>query len=198
MTAERIFLLLTVFFCVACSDNDYTGTDDTSENPVTIYDLFPDYNRYDNLYHVAGCIAMENITTGLIKEFPAEEAGLLIKVAEPEWKVPDKAPYLSNAYFGVIRLIMSNEICYKEAFEIFPNYFYYECLYYIEKAFELENISTKERKNFNVNEAERMLRNPNPDWKIPQNVPYVLDFSSSMGLHLYKISEICSYLCGNK
>lgn len=110
MKAERFLLLLGVLFCVACSDNNHTESDDTSGNPITIYDLFPDYNRYDNLYHVAGCIAMENITTGLIKEFPAEEAGLLIKTTEPEWKVPDNAPYLSNAYFGAIRLIMSNEV----------------------------------------------------------------------------------------
>ena len=192
MKAERILLLLAVLFCSACSTNDHTEPDDNPDNAITIYDLFPDYNRYDNLYHVAGCVAMENITTGQIKEFPAEEAGLLIKAAEPEWKIPDNAPYLSNAYFGVIRLIMSNEVCYKEVFEIFPNYFYYECLYYIEKVFELENIETKELKGFNVHEAERMLRNPN--WKIPQNAPYVLDFAGSYGLHLYRISEMCRAL----
>lgn len=79
--------------------------------------------------------------------------------------------------------------CYKEAFEIFPNYFYYECLYYIEKTFELENINTKERKNFNVNDAERMLRNPNPEWEIPHGVPYNMNLVS--GLQIVKISNLC-------
>jgi hypothetical protein len=77
----------------------------------------------------------------------------------------------------------------KEVFEIFPNYFYYECLCYIGQAFELENINTKERKNFSVNDAERMLRNPNPEWQIPHDVPYNMNFVS--GLQIVKISNLC-------
>jgi hypothetical protein len=89
-------------------------------------------------------------------------------------------------------MLMPNEVCYKKALEMFPNYFYYECLYYIEKVFELKNIETKELKGFNVHEAERMLRNPNPDWKIPQNAPYILNFDN--GLHFFRILEMCSAL----
>ena len=194
MDVKKITLLFAILICAfSCSDS-HTEPDE-NENPddtTTIYDLFPDYNLYDNLYHVVGCIMMENISTGERKNFPIEEAGLLIKITVPEWKIPNNTPYLANTYFGAIRLIMPNEVCYKKAFEIFPDYFYYECLLSVKKIYELENTETKERQQFEINNAERLLRNPNGEWKIPNNAPYNMNFDN--GLTLIRISKMCRAL----
>lgn len=194
MKAERILLLLAVLFCVACSDNDHTRTDEDTDTPITIEDLFPRYHYYEYLYLYQLHVVLENTTTGKTKEFQINEKGGLIDEIGLGWKMPNDAPYLFCKQFNAVRLIMRNEVCYEEVLKRYPDYFYYECVLRFENAYELENIETKEFNRFNIHEAERMLRNPNPEWQIPQKAPYVLDFGSSMGLHLYKISEICRAL----
>lgn len=194
MDVKKIVVLLAISICwLSCSDNHTEpGENENPNNATTIYDLFPDYHRYEAPY-LKGRIILENISTKEKREFALDEKGRLIDIViGSEWKIPDNSPYLFNTQFNAIRMLMPNEVCYKKALEMFPNYFYYECLYYIEKVFELENIETKELKGFNVYEAERMLRNPNPDWKIPQNAPYVLNVDS--GLHFFGIPEMCSAL----
>lgn len=53
-------------------------------------------------------------------------------------------------------------------------------LVYKEGKFELLNSKTKERGQFKVDEAERLLRMPNTDWTIPTDAPYL--FSQANGL----------------
>lgn len=196
MDVKKIIVLLAISICwLSCSDSHTEpGENENPNNNTTIYDLFPEYNKYDNLYHVAGGIELQNISTKQLKIFPAVEAGLLLKENNLEWEIPNNAPYLYCEHFGAIRLIMTNEVCYKEVLKIFPNYMYYECLLGLKNKFELENIATKEIKQYDQISAEKQLRNPNPEWKIPKNAPYVLDFAGSYGLHLYRISEMCRAL----
>jgi len=59
---------------------------------------------------------------------------------------------------------------------------------------KLQAVHTKERQQFEINNAERLLRNPNGEWKIPNDAPYLLDSGTNMGLKLIKISEICKAL----
>lgn len=195
MDVKKIALLLSILICgFSCSDS-HTEPDEneTPDKTTTIYDLFPNYSDYSGLYDGA-YIKLVNIVTGKFNVFLVDEAISLLKEEKVEWKIPNDAPYLYNEYFGVIRLIRTNEVCYKEAFEIFPNYFYYECLLSVKKLYELENTETKERQQFEINNAERLLRNPNAEWKIPNDAPYLLDSGTNMGLSIIKISEMCRAL----
>lgn len=188
---KKIALLLTVLICCfSCSDNNHTERDKNAD--TTIYDLFPDYDSYSSLY-MSGYVKLESISTKELKQYSFDEAISILKETNPKWKIPNAAPYLYNEYFGVIRLILSNEVCYKEALALYPNYVYYECLQK-KNLFELENKSTKELKTFEVNYAEKLLRNPNEEWKIPKGAPYVLDSGTTIGLRLIHISEICHAL----
>lgn len=195
MDVKKIVLLLVISICwFSCSDN-HTEPEE-NENPnntTTIYDLFPDYHKYEAPY-LKGRVVLENTSTKAIKEFSLDNKGKIIDEIGSEWKIPNNSPYLFNEQFNAIRLIMPNEVCYKEALRIYPNYFYYQCLLIFENSYELENTTSKELQTFNIHEAEKQLRNPNMEWKIPQNAPYILDFAGSLGLHLYRISEMCSAL----
>lgn len=195
MEVKKIALFLSILICgFSCSDSHIEPDEtDNPDNTATIYDLFPNYNDYSGLYDGA-YIKLENIETGKFNVFSVDEAVSLLQEEKPEWKIPSDAPYLYNEYFGVIRLIRTNKVRYKEAFEIFPNYFYYECLLSVKKLYELENTETKERQQFEINNAERLLRNSNGEWKIPNDAPYLLDSGTNIGLRLVRISEICRTL----
>lgn len=193
MDVKRIVLLLAISICwFSCSDNHTEpGENENPNNTTTIYDLFPDYHKYEAPY-LKGRIILENISTKEKREFALDEKGRLIDVVIGlEWKIPDNSPYLFNEQFNAVRLIMTNEVCYKEALKIYPNYFYYQCLLSYENTYELENAISKEIQQFNKYDTERQLRNPNTEWRIPQTTPYIMNFDS--GLHFVGISEMCKY-----
>lgn len=194
MEVKKITLLFTILVCCfSCGDN-HTEPDENEnpDNAATIYDLFPKYHHYEYLYLYQRTIILKNKQNGDTKEFLIDDKGKLVDGINSEWEIPDDAPYLYNQHFNAVRLIMPNEVCYKEALNLFPNYFYYECLLRFENAYELENVATKELQTFDIYNAERLLRNPNGEWKIASNAPYSLD--SVSGIKIIKIKDICTYL----
>jgi len=184
---ERL-VVVEVVNCQSCDGSGYEKNE-KREKPTTIYDLFPDYNRYYTAYMYGWQVELENIITKNRKEFSIEDAGLLLKAVDLEWKIPDDAPYLFDYFFGVVKLIDECDVCYEDVLEMFPNYLYYWCLSRIKQLYELENIATNERQQFDINNAERLLRNPNSEWKIPNDAPYYMNFNS--GLRLILIAELC-------
>lgn len=186
-----VLLVISLLLSVSCSDNHTEPEENENPDNTTIYDLFPNYSRYEAPY-LKGRVILENISTKEIKEFALDNKGKLIDEVGSEWGIPNNSPYLFNEQFNAIRLIMPNEVCYKEALRIYPNYFYYQCLLIFENTYELENITSKEVQQFNNYEAERQLRNPNTEWGIPQTTPYIMNFNS--GLSFVRISDVCKYL----
>lgn len=192
MNIKNLVLLFVVLICsFSCSDNNDPESEENNSDTTTIYDLFPSYDDYHSLYY-AGFVILENSNTHEQKQFSVEEAGLLLIETNTEWTLPNDAPYLFNGHY--VRLIEKNEVCYNEVLEMFPNYLYYEYLYRIEHLFELENTTTNEREQFEVNTAERLLRTTDVEWKIPDDAPYVLDSGNTYGLWLVKISTFCNEL----
>ncbi len=194
MNIKNLALLFVVLiYCFACSDKNDSEPEGNKDSgsTVTIYDLFPNYDNYYSPYR-AGYVILENNNSHEQKQFSIEEASLLLIENDTEWTLPNDAPYLFNEHY--VRLIEKNEVCYNEVLEMFPNYLYYEYLYRIEHLFELENTTTNERELYNVNTAENLLRDPNGEWKIPDDAPYVLDSGSTIGLLFVKISTFCNEL----
>jgi len=199
MDMKKIVFLFIILNCsLSCSDSHKEPEENENpDNTTTIYDLFPNYNSYSHLYFL-GYAILENLKTHKHEQFPVEDAGLLLKEANTEWKIPNDAPYLFIEYFSAIRLINPSEVCYKEVLAICPKYFYYEGLYRIKRLFELENTVTKERQQFEINNAEKLLRNPNKEWKIPNDAPYSLDSGLEMYLRVIPISEMCRAISNEK
>ena len=175
-------MLLSIIFLAFSSCGKESGInekDDDVNHSETIFDLFPNYLRYLNMYTL-GIIELENAKNRSRQIFSIDESERSLKETN-DWRVPDDAPYIFVEFCSRIRFIRQNDLCYKSVLEKHPNILYYECIY---PYFELENIMTGERRNFDnkigINDAERLLRAQNPEWKIPDDAPY--NFSYNNGL----------------
>lgn len=155
------------------------------QKAITIYDIFPNYSKYDYIdyyvdeinYDYREWLTIENIIAKKTERFPIKEAVSKLMNDNKQYKIPNDAPYLFDSNYGILRSITKCELCYKEVLDKYPNYLYYEYLYIIKRLYELEHITTKERKQFIRSDAERLLSNniiinPNIEWKIPENAPY--------------------------